>query len=276
MTGPDASGFGAVLAPLAARHAHWMGLDAAEVLTDRDEAATDVRAMQLVLRMERSDPPVWSSALAAACTAATAVCLDERSAPGGEWHDAVADYVRAHIRKVTRRARATQWNAVQELPGISVDRRGTEVRALVPGPVTDLDKRVAKLQVGGTDVPVDLAAADRPAAARSDNGGVLLLQVPEHIPMTTGKLMAQTGHAGMITAALLAGSDGDGKERLRRWWDGGLPVQVARLTAAAWSAELAVAGAARAWEDGRVAVRDAGFTEIDPGTVTVIADATGL
>lgn len=275
MTGVDASGFGAVLAPLAARHAHWMGLDDADVLADRDEATADIRVMQLVLRMERSDPPVWSSALAAACTAATALCLDERSAPGGPWHDAVAGYVRAHIRKVTRRARATQWDAVQELPGITVDRRGTEVRALVPGPVTDLDKRVAKLQVGGTDVPVNLAAADRPAAA----AGVLLLQIPEHIPMTTGKLMAQTGHAGMIAAALLAGPDGSagtGPERLRRWLDAGLPVQVARLTAAAWSAELAVAGGTDAWNDGRVAVRDAGFTEIDPGTVTVIADATGL
>lgn len=301
MTDGDASGFGAVLAPLAARHAHWMGLGDAEMLADRDEAAADIRAMQLVLRMERSNTPAWSSALAAACTAATALCLDERSAPGGEWHDAVAGYVRAHIRKVTRRARATQWDAVQELPGLTVDRRGTEVRALVPGPVTDLDKRVAKLQVGGTDVPVNLAAVDlaavdpaavnpaavNPAAAyRPAAGlprvaaGVLLLLIPEHIPMTTGKLMAQTGHAGMITAALLAGShstDGtDGTGRLRRWWNAGLPVQVARLTAAAWSAELAVAGGTHAWEDGRVAVRDAGFTEIDPGTVTVVANATGL
>ncbi len=144
---------GAVLAPLAERHAHWMRLRDDEVLDDREEAAGDVRAMQLILRMERDRMPSWSAAIEAACTASTAVCLDRRAAAGGEWHDAVADYVRAHIRKVTRRARAGQWEAVQELPGITVRHRDAEVRALVPGPVTDLDKRVAKLQVGGTDVP---------------------------------------------------------------------------------------------------------------------------
>ncbi len=263
------SALGAVLAPLAARPAYWMGLADDEVLDDREEAAEDVRAMQLVLRMERDTPPTWSSALAAACTAATAICLDERAAPGGEWHDAVADYVGAHIRKVTRRARAGQWVAVQDLPGLSVLRRDAEVRALLPGPVVDLDKRVAKLQVGGTDLPIDLTAAGRPEAPP----GALLLQVPEHVPMTAGKLMAQTGHAGMITAALLAGTD---EPRLQRWSADGLPVVIARLTADAWRHERAVASGPDAWRDGRVAVRDAGFTEIDPGTVTVIADATAL
>ena len=263
------SGLGAVLAPLAARHAHWMSLRDDQVLDDRDEAAEDVRAMQLVLRLERDAPPSWSAALAASCRAATEICLDERAAPGGEWHEAVAGYVDAHIRKVTRRARAGQWTAVQDLPGLTVTQDDAEVRALLPGPVTDLDKRVAKLQVGGTDLAVDRNAADRPEPL----AGALLLEVPEHVPMTAGKLMAQTGHAGMITAALLAGSD---EPRLRRWSDAGLPVVVARLTADAWRRELAVASGAEAWREGGVAVRDAGFTEIDPGTVTVIADATGL
>lgn len=260
---------GAVLAPLADRHAHWMSLRDDEVLADRDEAAGDVRAMQLVLRMERQSPPSWSSALAAACTAATAICLDERASTGGAWHDAVDGYVRAHIRKVTRRARAGQWTAVQDLPGLTVTRGDAEVRALLPGPVNDLDKRIAKLQVGGTDLPVDLTAGERPPAP----AGALLLQLPAHIPMTAGKLMAQTGHAGMITAALLAADDPDA---LRRWAAAGLPTTVALLTAPAWAAELAPAGKADAWRHRRVAVRDAGFTEIDPGTVTVIADATGL
>lgn len=269
MTAAGAPAWASLLAPLAQRHAHWMDLDADQVLADRDEAAEDIRAMPLILRMERTDPPTWSSALAAACIGATALCLDDRAAPGGPWHDAVAQYLQAHIRKVTRRARASQWDAVDELPGVTVERHGTQVRALLPGPVTDLDKRVAKLQVGGTDLPVNLTASARPEAP----AGTLLLQVPAHIPMTAGKLMAQTGHAGMITAAMLATSAAD---RLTRWWEADLPVMVARLTEPAWRAELALAAGPRAWESGRVAVRDAGFTEIDPGTVTVIADASAL
>lgn len=264
---PD--GPGAVLAPLADRHAHWMSLDAGGVLADRDEAAADVRAMQLVLRMERSDPPSWSAALGGACTAATALCLDDRSAAGGDWHEAVADYVRAHIRKITRRARATQWTVLDELPGVTVDRGGVQVRALVPGPVVDLDRRIARLQVGGTDL-----AVDQPAVVLSDpTPGTLLLRIPEHVTMSAGKLMAQTGHAGMITAALLATGD---PRRLAEWHSSGLPVEVALLTEDAWRYESALATGAQAWDRGRVAVRDAGFTEIEPGTVTVIADASGL
>lgn len=260
---------GAVLGPLAGRHAHWMSLNADEIRGDRDEAQADVRAMQLILRMERSAPPVWSEALTAACVAATAVCLDDRAADGGEWHRAVAEYVGAHIRKVTRRARGSHWDAVQDMPGVTVTVGGTVVRALVPGPVTDLDKRVSKLQVGGTDVAVDL----EPGGSLPAVAGALQLSVPEHVPMTAGKLMAQTGHAGMITAALLAGS---APSALVGWRDAGMPVVVRRMAEGAWNELLAAAESRDAWAGRLVAVRDAGFTEIDPGTVSVIADATAM
>jgi hypothetical protein len=61
-----------LLAPLRERYAHWLQLDPQQVLADREEAAADVRAMQLVLRMERADPPSWHRALAAAATGAAA------------------------------------------------------------------------------------------------------------------------------------------------------------------------------------------------------------
>jgi peptidyl-tRNA hydrolase len=258
-----------ILEPLAQRYSRWLRLDPAEVLDDRDEALSDVRAMQLILRLERDPVPLWSDALVAASRAATAVCLDPRSEPGGEWHDAVRDYLRAHIRKVTRRARAGQWDAVDDLPGITVTVGTAQVRALLPGPVTDLDKRVSRLQVGGTDVPVDLAAGD-PGKPVS---GSLLLLVPEHLPMTAGKLMAQTGHAGMITAALLADSD---LGALDRWISSGFPATIRRVAEAPWEELKSIAGGGSGWHHRVVAVRDAGFTEIDPGTITVIADAKGL
>lgn len=265
--GPPSAAVG-ILAPLAARYGRWLGLDVEQVRADRDEAAEDIRAMQLVLRMERDSPPRWSDALAAACTAATAVCLDPRAAPGGEWRAAVAEYVAAHIRKVSRRARAGQWEALGDLPGLTVRHGTAEVRALLPGPVTDLDKRVSRLQVGGTDLPVDLAPGSGAAAV----DGTLVLSVPDHPPMSAGKLMAQTGHAGMITAALLEVS---APGRLSGWLATGLPCVVHRLTPAAWR-ELTDRAVSAGPSAALVAVRDAGFTEIAPGTITVIADRTGL
>jgi peptidyl-tRNA hydrolase len=166
---------------------------------------------------------------------------------------------------VTRRARATQWDAVGELPSVLVQRSGAEVRAVLPGPVTDLDKRIAKLQVGGTDAPVDPPLPELPVP-------VLQLWIPPEPVMTLGKTMAQSGHAGMIAAALLAGDDRTG---LAAWTAAGCPARAIRVDAQQWASLLAaVADPVAAWADGLLVVRDAGFTEIAAGTITVVARAS--
>lgn len=261
---------GAVLAPLRERYASWLGLDEAQVTRDREEDPAQVRAIQLVLRLERGEPPSWHDALALAATGCAAMCLDTRSEPGGEWHEAIDAYCRGHIRKVARRARGTQWEATAALPGLTLTREPrdgghtTQVRVLVPGLVTQLDKRVSKLQVGGTDVPLD------PPPAAPATGPLLTCYLPDDGNLTAGKLMAQTGHAGMIAAALAAADDQD---VLGRWRDAGCPARVETVDAAGWGALLAaVHEPAPAWRRERLfAVRDAGFTEVAPGTVTVVA-----
>jgi peptidyl-tRNA hydrolase len=258
------------LAPLRERYAHWLSLDPSQVTDDREEAAQDIRAMQLVLRMERADPPSWHRALAAATTGAATLCADPRSQPGGEWYDAIRDYCQGHIRKVTRRARGAHWVAAQDLPGITIAIDGTQVRALLPGLVSELDPRISRLQVGGTDV-----APDEPPVVTPDEAGAALRVWLAPAPvMTLGKAMAQAGHAGMIAVALLADANPD---VLGEWTAAGWPAVAWRATAEEWSDLTARSADPGGFGvTGTLAVRDAGFTEVEAGTITVIAQAPGF
>jgi peptidyl-tRNA hydrolase len=234
-----------VLEPLAARY----------VRRDADippESDGVVRAMPVVLRLERPPAP-RTPVLEAAAAAALAVCLDPRAEPGGEWHDAVATWVAGRIRKIARRARGAHWAAVQDLPGITcvVDSPGgpAEARALLPGPVDEVPKVVSRLQIGGTELPADEPGPSPP--------GVPVIWVNADLEMTVGKAAAQVGHASMLYAAAYAltavPSFAVREARGERW---------AQLCHGVERGE-------------GVAVRDAGFTEVAPGTITCIAAPPG-
>ena len=208
----------------------------------------------LVMRIERADPPSRTPLLEAAAAAALAVCLDPRAEPGGEWHEPVATWVGGRIRKIARRARGAHWAAVESLPGVTATVDGASVRALLPGLVSQTPREVSRLQISGTELSAD-SPGDPPL-------GRPVVWLNPSVELTVGKVAAQVGHATMILAAALP------DEALAAWRANELRTVVRTASAARWRAILA---AGRDRDAPVVLVRDAGFTEVAPGTVTCAA-----
>jgi peptidyl-tRNA hydrolase len=127
--------------------------------------------------------------------------------------------------------------------------------------VAETPYELRRLQVSGTELP-DLAAA--PVGAP----GAPVFWLNSGARMSAGKAMAQVGHAGMLLAAFASAGE------LAGWLAAGLPVTVRDADAARWARLIAgpTDPLQRYEADGRVCVRDAGFTEVEPGTVTVVAE----
>lgn len=216
---------------------------------DRDAAPQYV--LPLVVRIERDAPPARTDALETAARAVLTLLSDERATDeDGVWAQAVRDWQDARIRKVVRRARGAEWRRAAALAGITVTGAGAEVRVFPPVPLDGWPKELARLQVSGTELS-DPGPPDAPEA------GVPVLWLNPHVDMSAGKAMAQAGHGAQLA-----------------WWE------LSPARRAAWRADgfhLAVRVAAPAqWGrlvgSGLPVVRDAGFTEIAPGSCTVVAE----
>ncbi|MFD9378774.1 aminoacyl-tRNA hydrolase [Streptomyces sp. NPDC059999] len=257
----------------------------------RDEAPQFV--LPLVVRIEKSAPPTRTAALETAARAVLVLLTDDRAHGEGEWAEVVRDWQDARIRKVVRRARGAEWRKAGTLPGVTV--RGeaaprtsaptlpdapaeaspepsaeaspaapapasaptsseVEVRVFPPVPLDGWPKELAKLQVSGTDL-------DDPEPVPPAAPGVPVLWLNPDLDMSAGKAMAQAGHAAQLAWWQL-----EPAERAA-WRDRGFRLAVRTAPRERW-AELSGSGLP--------VVRDAGFTEIAPGSCTVVSDHPAL
>jgi peptidyl-tRNA hydrolase len=235
------------------------------MVTDHDELPAGMQdvsrdegpqyALPLVIRVERAAPPARTDALEGAARAVLRFLTDPRvTEPGGEWATAAQAWEDARIRKVVRRARGAGWERAAALPGITVALRSAEVRVYPPVPVDDWPADLARLQVSGTDFE-DPEPPGAPAA------GVPVLWLNPGLPMTAGKAMAQAGHGAQLV-----------------WWELG---PTSRSAWAGGDFELAVRVAGpEQWAEllasGLPVVTDGGFTEVAPGSATVVGDHPAL
>ena len=206
--------------------------------------------LPLVVRVERPDPPTRTDALEAAAVAVLTLLGDPRAAGDGEWAEAVRAWTDGRIRKVVRRARGVQWRRAQLLDGNTVRHRTAEVRVFPPVPLDDWPRDLARLQVAGTDL-------DDPQPPPAPDGRAPVLWLNPHLELTAGKAMAQVGHAAQL------GYDRLDPAGRRAWRETGYELAVRTAEPGRWAALLSA---------GLPLVRDAGFTEIAPGTCTAVAD----
>src|ERR1700756_3671841 len=206
-------------------------------------------ALPLVIRVDRGTPPARTDALEGAARAVLPFLSDPRVAEAdGEWAAAARAWEDARIRKVVRRARGAAWDRASALPGITVAQRSAEIRVYPPVPVDEWPADLARLQVAGTDF-------DDPRAPGEPAAGTPVLWMNPELPMTAGKAMAQAGHGAQL--AWWGLSPRDRADWLERDLD--LAVRVAGKEQ--WAKLLT---------SGLPVVTDGGFTEVAPGSATVV------
>ncbi|KQT94249.1 hypothetical protein ASG49_04965 [Marmoricola sp. Leaf446] len=205
-------------------------------------------AMQVVVRVEK-DPAPDHLAVLRSVGSAVALALAAFTGPNAEEEvrERTEEWRSGPIRKVVRRARGAGWTRQLAVPGVLVHAGEVDVAVHVPGRVDEVDPEIARLQVGG----LVLEATDEPE--RTAPVDVVL---NPHVEMTTGKAAAQVGHAAQLVLQALR------PETAAAWLADGAPVSVRTAADDAWERLLATAP---------VVVADGGFTEVAPGTVTVVA-----
>jgi peptidyl-tRNA hydrolase len=222
-------------------------------IVDEDRERDEPWALPLVVRVERASPPRHSAAIHAAALSVVRLLSRPEAAPAGPWHSALARWSDGRIRKVVRRARASRWDEISALPGVTAAVDGAEVRALLPHPVADPPPALARLQIAGLDLPKESAAG-----AVGSASPVLTIATAPGLALTTGKACAQVGHASQLGLLQLD------RATVIAWATAGHPLRVVQPDRAEWDRLMHA-------DRGVAVVQDGGFTEVAPGTITCAA-----
>lgn len=161
----------------------------------------------------------------------------------------VQEWTSGRIRKIVKRARTSAWNKVSALENTHFvgHYKGVEVLVFAPMRISEQPKELKKLQVTGLNSN-DCSSMD------VEEGGHLLVQVNDSLNMSTGKVVAQVGHAVQLFLSF-----GD-MDEVRSWGHSGCHLKVVR---AENLNETTATG---------IIVHDAGFTEVPSGSLTATAN----
>lgn len=213
-------------------------------------AQDDPWVMYLVVRRERLGP--YDATLLAGAVASVDCVARWRGAPA--WRDAFDAWLARSFRKVCLRANEKDWAKLCAYDhGVGRVAGEPAVLALPPRTKSQRDKLLVHLQAFATgDFP--------PRAPSPADGFAMRFARNGALAMSAGKAVAQISHAALHACAAFAASDADA---FARWRALGMPCDLRRADGDAWEALKRAE---------RVAVvRDAGLTEVAPGSETFLA-----
>lgn len=211
-------------------------------------------SLPIVVRRSKTNIARHIDVIEATARAVVTFLDDPRARPEGQWHEAVAYWREAAIRKVVRRGDGQKLADARALGCVTITHGGTaefapaEASVFPPGPVEPLPRELKKLQVGGTEFP-DEGQSSVPLAE-----SVVLIEMSPLVTLTTGKAAAQAGHAAQLAYEQMPAEVRD------RWRASGFALRVVTATKDSWAAD-----------EQPVSVMDAGFTEVDGITETARA-----
>lgn len=159
----------------------------------------------------------------------------------------ISAWLAGRIRKIVKRAKNAAWDKTTQtdVPYSEFSFNNAKVRVFAPMQLSQQPPALKKLQVTGLQATVKhtLAVAE----------DMLIVNVDANLDMTTGKLIAQVGHAVQLFIM-----DAD-ENKVTAWLDAGQRVAV--IPTDTMPSQDSV----------DVAVRDAGFTEVPAGSLTATA-----
>lgn len=203
----------------------------------------DPIVMLFVVNDDKNTSLASSSVLEAAAQA----CMDTLTAPANE--AAVEAWLGGRIRKIVKRGRNKAWDtALESLPNALGTVNEASVAAFAPEPSSSVPEALRKLQVNGLIYTDDL----RDVSELAPDPHTLVVVLRKDLGMSLGKQVAQACH---IVQLFAMNSDAS---QVEEWDAAGRHVKVAYVNGKEDIEAL----------DTVVEVRDAGFTEVAPNTLT--------
>lgn len=202
----------------------------------------DPMAMVLVVNNDHGTMISEQDVLGSAVHAVTFLLLDEDE----EAQAAIDQWLNGRIRKIVKRARNKAWDDLfaLELPHAFSIQHDAKVYSFAPQHVSQMLPQLRKLQVSGLDFPK--------AEFKDYEFSGLEILIDSNLHLSTGKAVAQVCHAAQLF--MMYGDE----QNVRRWIDDMYRVRFRYVDD--------IEAEARDIE-----VRDAGFTEVAPNTLTCAA-----